>query len=129
MGDHYQALVEKGRVGMWLDGAHLCLEVDPEGSAACVLTRQDAEEVAQVMTGLWRELYQASPKRTEPFAPTVETLSPTSYQWALPSARLTIAIEEMRMTIRAEPPGAILLSVDRAVEVIQIIERLLNSGR
>jgi hypothetical protein len=85
MGEQYQWFVQTGRIGIWLDGAQVCLEVDSEGSEACVLTRQDAEEVARILTELSRKLWLASPDRTEPFVPQVKTLTPYSYQWVLSS--------------------------------------------
>jgi|WetSurMetagenome_2_1015567.scaffolds.fasta_scaffold162863_1 hypothetical protein len=128
MSQTYQWLVQKGRIGMWLDGAHVHLEVDPEDSHACVLTRQDAEEVAQILYDMSYELWKASPPRDTPFSQIFKTTKPFFYEFDLPVNHLFIGIENSWMTIQAEPPGEILLSVDQTVQIIQILEHLLKGG-
>ncbi len=56
----YQWLVRRGRIGLALDAdaAEVELQVDPEGSNFCVLTPQDAGEVAQILTQFARSLWE-----------------------------------------------------------------------
>jgi hypothetical protein len=128
MAKTYHWFVQKGRIGLWLEGAQVHLDIDPEDSPFCVLTRQDAEEVTQILYDLSYELWTASPPRDTPFFPIFKTIKPFFYELDLPTNHLIIGIENYWMTIQAEPPGEILLSVDRTVEIIQIMEHLLKGG-
>ena len=128
MAETYHWFVQKGRIGIWLDGGQVHLDVDPGDNPACVLTRQDAEEVAKVLTDLSYELWVASPSRDTPFSPISKTTKPYFYEFDLPTNHLFIGIENYWMTIQAESPGEILLCADHAVEIIQIMEHLLKGG-
>lgn len=128
MGNTYHWFVQKGRIGIWLDGGQVHLDVDPGDYPACVLTRQDAEEVAQILTDLSYELWMESPPRDTPLSPILKTIKPFFYELDLPVNYLIIGVENYWMTIQAEPTGEILLSVDRTIEIIQIMEHLLKGG-
>jgi hypothetical protein len=128
MGKTYHWFVQKGRIGLWLDGGRVHLDIDPEDSPACVLTRQDAEEVAQILNDLSYELWTSSGSPEMTVFPKFNAIKPFFYELDLPENHLVIGIENYWMTIQAEPPGEIHLSVGKTIQIIQIMEHLLKGG-
>jgi hypothetical protein len=45
----YQWLVRRGRIGIWIDGDRVVLEVDPGEAPCCLLTTTDVKEVAGIL--------------------------------------------------------------------------------
>lgn len=62
----YQWLVVRGRVAIRGEDSRVFVELDPEGSAYCVLSAQDAQEISGIINDLAKAIWQASDKSPEP---------------------------------------------------------------
>lgn len=123
----HQWLVKQGRLGMSASAERVLLEVDPEGSESCVLTPRDAAEVASILTEHARILWQQSAQAHE-YEPSVRELTEMEYQWQTQSGLLTVLLspEQPEMAVKYAGANPCQLSVAEAVEVVQVIERLLS---
>ena len=122
----YKWLVARGTISVAIDSKHVALEPDPEGSAYCVLTAQDAREIANIITELARTLWEASDKLPEPQA-VVEADSRSSKLRTASGAVSLIAHESKPLIALAyDGQGAPMLNVTQAVAFVQLIERMLN---
>lgn len=56
----HQWFVARGRLSISTEGTAILLELDPEGSAYCVLSVQDAYEIADIVANEARSIWEAS---------------------------------------------------------------------
>jgi RimJ/RimL family protein N-acetyltransferase len=119
-------LVKQGRLGLSTDSERVLIEVEPEGADACVLTPRDAFEIAKLLTHHARALWEAGPQSSE-YTPSLQTLSEWAYRWQTEAGALTVSghPDQPEVVIGYTGNTPCRLTVGQAVEVIQIIERLL----
>jgi len=122
----YQWFVARGRIAVTSDANCVILEIDPEGSACCVMTAQDASEIAGFITEHARTLWEASNNVPEPEASVTED-SPRSYRLRSQSGVLALAIHQTKPLIGVTFEGSAqcVLTVTQAVALVQLIGNLL----
>jgi hypothetical protein len=62
----HQWLVVRGRVTIRGEDSRVVVELDPEGSAYCVLSTQDAHEISGIISDLARAIWQRHGESPEP---------------------------------------------------------------
>jgi hypothetical protein len=123
----YKWLVARGTITVVKDAERVSIEADPEGSAYCVMTAQDASEIAGIITEQARSLWEASQKVTEPKAITEgdvrsNRLTTDSGVWSL------VAHESKPLiALTYDGQGACMLTVTQSVALVQLIEHMLEN--
>lgn len=127
MSQIHQWLVKQGRIALSAEAPYLLMEIDGEGVDTCLIDPEDAFDIAQILTHHARLLWEASTRQSEP-GPLLETLSDTAYRWKTSGGYLNVSLSpaatEIALSYSGQEPCA--LSVQQAVEIIQILQRLLE---
>lgn len=127
----YHWLVKQGRLKLSADEHEIVLEVDTEGASACVLTQQDALEVAGILTELARSIWERSDQSAS-FAPSLVMVSESACRWTTDDGDLTLfALPDADdVGLAFSGSGVCRLGVHKVVEVVQILQWLatLSAG-
>jgi hypothetical protein len=118
----------RGRVAVKSDSTHVVLEVDPEGSASCVLTVQDANEIAGFIAEHAKVLWEASGRAQGP-QPSAEG-TPRSYRLRTESGALVLAFHDTQSLIALshEDGNLCKLTVAQAVAFVQIVQYMIKEN-
>jgi hypothetical protein len=121
----HQWLVVRGRAAIWKEDAEIFLELDPEGSAYCVLSVQDAQEIAGIIAGEARVIWENS-KETLGQAAEVEGDSSASCTLLVLSGVLQVMIHDVEplVAISFESNSVCRMDVAQAVALVQILRRM-----
>ncbi len=120
----HQWLVRQGRIGLMTTDTHVVLDIDPEGAEACVLTVQDAQEVAVLLTTHAQSLWSSF---AEPPAwqRTVEQTGSGVFRWALADATISVHTSADAVVLHTTNPGPTRFDVNQAVELVQVLEHIV----
>ncbi|MBB3197287.1 hypothetical protein [Roseateles terrae] len=122
----YKWLVARGTVTIVQESNLLSVDIDPEGSASCVLTSQDAQEIAHIITERARSIWEASDRSPEPKA-SVDGDS-RAFRLTVASGVVTLIAHDSKpfLALSYDGQGAALLTVTQAVALVQLIQHLLR---
>lgn len=122
----FQWLVVRGRIGVSTDDVHVLIEIDPEGSAYCVLDTQDAREIAEIVADVAKALRDVSAKTPEPQA--VVEGGPGTVILRSETGVLTLIADDTRSLVAVSYEGAVpcQLTVTQAVALVQIIDSVVD---
>jgi hypothetical protein len=124
--DHiHQWFVKQGRLSISSSDETISIEIDPEGAEACILTLQDALEVADVVSSHAKNVWEKS-DRSAPYIQSYQEHREGVYHWQTERGALTIlrsaGSREVQVHYTGKQPCE--LSVGQAVELIQLLQRL-----
>ncbi|MBX3628017.1 MAG: hypothetical protein KF892_23615 [Rhizobacter sp.] len=123
----HQWLVKIGRLAISSDAGAVLLEVDSEGALACLLTPQDAYEVAEILALHARAIWESGTQANE-YKASYEAISTSAYRWEMTSGELLISVvpEQAALSISCTAENPCHLTVGQAVEIVQVIQQLLG---
>ena len=125
--DYFHWLVVRGSVGLIARGNSIKFSVDPEGSGFCVLSRQDARELAQILTELSRKIWDDFENKADPALGESGTMtwdqSSESWVWPTTAGSLEVSLNDKRDMIRIgrDLPLSFELLVRPVVELAQVL--------
>lgn len=127
MSQVHQWFVKQGRLGISSRDQWVSIEVDPEGAEQCLLTLQDATEVAGVIAShakaVWERVGQ-----TQPFKQSFEAVGESAYRWRTEGGDLSISrpvgAHEVSFHYVGQSPCRV--TVGQAVELVQLLEHLVR---
>jgi hypothetical protein len=122
----YKWLVARGTITVARDLTHVAVEADPEGSAYCVMTAQDANEIAGIITEQARALWDASDKLPESQASVEGDARSSKLKTASGVVSLIAHESKPLIALSYDGQGAFLLNVTQAVALVQLIEHMLR---
>ncbi len=124
----YQWLLVRGRVAIRSENSKIILELDPEGSAYCVLSAQDARDIAGIIADDARTIWEASGKVHDQAA----SIEGDVYK----SCRLTVESGVLQVMVHdAEPFVAVTfdsksvcgMNVAQSVAFVQILHYMIET--
>lgn len=118
-------LVARGRMSISSEEAEILLELDPEGSAYCVLSVQDANEIAGIVAEVARSLWERSEGAIDRPAQ-VEGDTSLSCRLATEAGLLQVMVHDSKpfVAVSYELGSACRLNVAQAVALVQILQRM-----
>lgn len=121
----HQWLVVRGRAAIWEKCSEIFLELDPEGAAYCVLSVQDAQEIAGIIAGEARVIWENS-KEVLGQAAEVEGDSSASCKLQVRSGVLQVMIHNVEplVAISFDSNSVCRMDVAQAVALVQILQRM-----
>jgi hypothetical protein len=124
----YQWFVVRGRIGISIDSTHLNIAFDAEGAASCIMSEQDATEIAGLVAEQAKILWDASDKSPEP---TVEIQgdvhSDCELRYASGALRIVIHDTKPLIAVFSEGAGICKFSISEAVALVQILKYMCIS--
>ncbi|RYY88356.1 MAG: hypothetical protein EOO15_09285 [Chitinophagaceae bacterium] len=121
----YQWIVKRGRVELMQEEDQVQLRLDLGGSACCLLTSSDAEEVLSILTSLAGAIWDQPGFVKEPPGGKKYVIDAEKEQvyWDLPGGKLYVGFNDDEDALELGYSGteAILLPVNYAVELVQIM--------
>ena len=127
MNQVHQWLVKQGRLGISASDRFVSIDVDPQGAPDCLLTLQDAEEVAAIVALHARAIWEGSDP-SAPYEQSYEEHGEMGYRWTTAGGSLTIQRIDGQPEVRLRYAGTqpCLLTVGQAVELIQLLQLLVQ---
>jgi hypothetical protein len=124
----YQWLVVRGRLAISQRDSAIALELDPEGSAYCVLSIQDAREIAEIVTDVARTIWQASGAAPGPAARLEGDVHSRCTLLLVSGALQVMAHDEQPLIALAFESGqACHLSLAEATALVQILRHMTQA--
>jgi len=128
MSKKYRWLLVQGTISLWSQSPNVLLEFDAEGSAYCVLSAEDASELAEIITKEARAIWEDSEKLAAVPARVEGNIQRSCKLWTEKGALEAIAHD-------SEPLIALLfaagprceLDVTRAVALVQILQSMAKA--
>ena len=124
----HQWFVVRGRLGISSEGNAILLELDPEGSAYCVLSAQDANEIAGIVANEARSVWDASERAFDRVAQ-VEGDASASCKLATESGVLQAMVHDSKPLVAlAFDAGAVCrMDVAQAIALVQILQQMAKT--
>jgi hypothetical protein len=123
MTNSYQWFVVRGKAALYSDSAKVVLELDPEGSAYCVLSAQDAAEIAAIISEKAQAIWNASDQLPAEPARVDGDVHRSCRLWTEPGFLEVIAHDSEPLVALVYDGGAqCKLDVTRAVALVQILQ-------
>lgn len=123
----HQWLVQQGRLGISSQDQWVSIDVDPEGAEACLLTIQDALEVAGLIATHARDVWERV-DQSQRLEQSFQLDGDDGYCWQTEGGVLSISRPMVAPEIRFRYTGSLPchITVGQAVELVQLLERLAN---
>jgi len=119
----YQWFVVRGKVSLHSDSSKVGLELDPEGSAYCVLSAQDASEIAAIICEEAQAIWKVSDQLPAEPARIEGDVHKSCRLWAEPGVLEVIAHDsEPLMALVYDGGAQCKLDVTRAIALVQILQ-------
>lgn len=121
-------LIVRGQASIWVESSKIMLELDPQGSPYCILSIQDAEEIAEIITNEACTLWDASDKKSSS-TPKVEGDVQHSCKLWVESEYLQLAIHNLQPLIALinDSGKRVELDVSCAVALVQILQHMSDA--
>lgn len=122
----YQWFVVRGRAAIRSEDGLIWLELDPEGSACCVLSAQDAHEIAQILTQEARTLWEAC-RGGASVAAKVEGDPASSCRMALARGTLQAVVHATQplIALSLDAGSDCQMDVSQAVALVQVLQHMV----
>ena len=125
MSKTFQWLVVRGRVGIRSEDSRVILELDPEGSAYCVLSAQDTQEISAIITDQARTIWEASDVAQEPPA----EIDGNAYQACslrTESGTLQLIVHDSMplLALSLQSGTSCSMNITQAVALVQILQHM-----
>lgn len=119
----YKWLVKRGSVLIFKDGDKIQLELDQEGSASCLLTKEDTEAIISILTSLAEIIWHNPDYIKEPYQGQLYNTDNDLVYWGLDETKLYIGfnVNEDALSISYSGDAVLKIPVNYAVELIQIL--------
>ena len=119
----HQWLVVRGRISIWSESSNVVLELDPEGSAYCVLSSQDAVEIAGIITTEARATWDSSKKQSAEPARVEGDVQKSCKLWVGSNVLQFVAHDTQPLVALILDTGSRCeLDVTRAVALVQLLQ-------
>lgn len=124
----HQWFVSRGRLAISTEGTESILELDPEGSAYCVLSIQDAEEIAGIVENEARSLWNSSGGEGNRPAQ-VDGEVNVACQLVTESGVLQAMVHDSKpfVALSFEPGSVCRMNVAQAIALVQILRRMMTT--
>jgi hypothetical protein len=118
-----QWFVVRGKASLHRESSKVVLELDPEGSAYCVLSAQDASEIAAIISEEAQAIWNASDQSPVEPARVDGDVHKSCRLWAEPGVLEVIAHDSEPLVALVYDGGAqCKLDVTRAIALVQILQ-------
>ena len=124
----HQWFVARGRIGVSSLGAEVHVELDPEGSAYCVLSARDASEIADIITqharSIWGLLPEADVRPAQ-----VSWDSNASCLLVAESGVLVVTAHDSKpfVAVDHEANAVCRMNVTQAIALVQVLQKMAAS--
>jgi len=124
----HQWLVVRGRASIWSESPKIVLELDPEGSAYCVLSAQDAVEIAGIFAGEARAIWESSEKQNADPARVEGDITKSCKLWTATGVlQLIVHDTEPLIAIILDSGSRCELDVTRAIALVQVLQYMTGA--
>jgi len=124
----HQWLVVRGRTSIWSESSKIVLELDPEGSSYCVLSAQDAMEIAEIFAGEARAIWESSEKQNADPARVEGDVTKSCRLWTLTGVlQLIVHDTEPLIAIIFDSGSRCELDVTRAIALVQVLQYMTGA--
>lgn len=117
-------VVKQGSILMYADKDRIHFEINTENNSCCLLTEDDAEDITGILTELSGNIWDNPEYIQEPYTGRkYELAEDGKVYWTINEAKLSIGLNEGEdaLEMNLEGSSAVELSVNQAVEVLQIM--------
>jgi len=124
--------LRQGNILLFEDGWQVHFEVGQENHTACLLTPSDSEELMNILTGISKSIWENPGYVKEPYTGQLYRMDETgAAYWTINGAKLSIGLNEQQdaVAIYCEGDPAFKLSVNQAVEIIQVLAHFSKQAR
>ena len=124
----HQWLVVRGRLAIWSEGPVILLELDPEGSAYCVLSAQDAKEIAEIIANEAEPIWEASGRALDRAAQ-IDGDVAASCKLSTEAGTLAAMVHDVQPLVAlAYDSGAVCrMNVVQAISLAQILQHMIQT--
>ena len=122
-------VVKQGNIVLSADNNKIHLEINKEDHSTCLLTKTDAEEVIDILTGIAEKIWNNAEYTKEPYTGKLYTINDNGKAfWDINETRLIIGLNDQQDALEMNFQGnaVIKLSVNLAIEIVQIITHFAN---
>ncbi|TXI92683.1 MAG: hypothetical protein E6Q34_06275 [Burkholderiaceae bacterium] len=119
----YQWLVIRGQASIWSESSKVMLELDPEGSAYCVLSVQDAKEMAEIVANEARVIWDTSDNKNAVPARVEGDIRQSCKLWVESGVLQLVVHDSQPLVALINDSGTrVVLDITRAVALVQILQ-------
>lgn len=124
----HQWHVVRGRASIWSEPSKVMLELDPEGSAHCVFSMQDAIEIAGIVADEARAIWEASEKQGSNPARVEGDVSKSCSLWVGSRLlKLIIHDSEPLIAVIFDSDSRCELDVTCAIALVQVLQYMTQA--
>ena len=128
MSKNYQWFLVRGKISLWRQAPHVVIELDPEGSAYCVLSEQDASEIAEIIAEEAQTIWAASEQSPSEPARIEGDVHTSCRLWAEPGILEIIAHDsEPLIALVFDSNAPCKLDLTRAVALVQVLRYMSDA--
>ena len=122
----YNWFVKNGNILIKRNEDHVSVQIDYENGESCLITRSDADEIIQLLTGIAKQIWQDPAYERRPYTGQLYKKVNNGYSWETETSELVIKFNEIEDAIEVKYKGnrTLNLEINYVVEVIQILEHL-----
>jgi hypothetical protein len=122
-------VVKQGNITLLAENDKIHLEINKEDHPACLLTKDDAEEVISILTDISRNIWNNPDYAKEPYTGPLYSLDGNGKAyWDINDTRLFIGLNDQQDALEMNFQGnpVMKVPVNFSIEIIQIITHFSN---